>query len=77
MHKHLPIVGYKRLILSHHKHLCRGAYLIDDRTHNGVLRFCGEHIHFGTEKFPDWDAVLRHLLNDAMAAEAPARRSQE
>lgn len=29
--RHLGEVAYKRLILSHHKHLVRGDYLIDDR----------------------------------------------
>ena len=53
--------AYKRLILSHHKNLNMGDYLIDDRTANGVEKFTGEHIHFGTEKYPDWDAVLRYL----------------
>jgi len=53
--------AYKRLILSHHKNLNMGDYLIDDRTANGVDKFKGEHIHFGTEKYPDWDAVLRYL----------------
>ena len=43
----------KRLILSHHKNLCTGDYLIDDRLKNGVEKFGGEHIHFGTKKFPD------------------------
>jgi 5'(3')-deoxyribonucleotidase len=52
---------HKRLILSHHKNLNMGDYLIDDRTANGVEKFSGEHIHFGTEKYPDWDAVLRYL----------------
>jgi 5'(3')-deoxyribonucleotidase len=54
--------AYKRLILSHNKHLPRGDYLIDDRTKHGVLDFEGEHIHFGTADFPDWDAVLAYLL---------------
>ncbi len=53
---------YKRLIVSHHKNLNIGAYLIDDRTKNGVSEFRGEHIHFGTEKFPDWSSVLVYLL---------------
>jgi 5'(3')-deoxyribonucleotidase len=53
--------AYKRLILSHHKNLNMGDYLIDDRTANGVEKFTGEHIHFGTEQYPDWDAVLRYL----------------
>jgi 5'(3')-deoxyribonucleotidase len=30
--KHLGDAAYKRLILSHHKNLCAGDYLIDDRT---------------------------------------------
>jgi len=43
------------------KNLNRGDYLVDDRTRNGVEAFAGEHIHFGTERFPDWDAVLAYL----------------
>lgn len=54
--------AYKKLILSHNKHLPRGDYLIDDRTKHGVLDFTGEHIHFGTARFPDWDSVLAYLL---------------
>lgn len=49
---------YKRLILSHHKNLNKGDILIDDRLKNGVVGFCGEHIHFGTEACPDWSAML-------------------
>jgi len=53
--------AWKRLILSHHKHLNVGEYLIDDRLKNGADRFTGEHIHFGTEGFPNWKAVLDYL----------------
>lgn len=60
--KYLGKVAYKRLILSHHKNLCRGDYIIDDRTRHGVDIFEGEHIHFGTERFPDWDSVLAYLI---------------
>lgn len=59
--KHLGDAAHKRLILSHNKHLNAGDYLIDDRTANGADRFPGEHIHFGTERFPDWAAVVKHL----------------
>lgn len=52
---------HKRLILSHHKNLNMGEYLIDDRTANGADRFVGEHIHFGQSEFPDWAAVLEYL----------------
>jgi 5'-nucleotidase len=53
--------AYKRLILTHHKNLVTGAFLIDDRTSRGVDVFHGAHLHFGTERFPDWDAVLAYL----------------
>lgn len=54
---------YKRIILTHHKNLNKGDYLIDDRTARGVDKFEGEHIHFGTEKFPDWPTVVEYLLS--------------
>lgn len=60
--KYLGEAAKGRLILSQHKHLNLGNYLIDDRTVNGVLAFQGEHIHFGSEKFPDWESVLEYLL---------------
>lgn len=63
--KHLGEVAYKRLILSHHKNLNKGDYLIDDRTKNGAGNFEGEHIHFGTEAFPTWDEVISYLLEKA------------
>ena len=59
--KHLGRTAWKKLTLSHNKHLLRGDYLIDDRTANGAGEFEGEHIHFGTEHFPGWDAVLEYL----------------
>ena len=59
--KHIGSAAYKRLILSHHKNLNMGDYLIDDRTKNGVDRFSGEHILFGSPAFPDWHSVLAHL----------------
>jgi 5'(3')-deoxyribonucleotidase len=60
--KHFGDLGYKKLILSHDKSLCIGDYLIDDRIVHGVDNFIGEHIHFGTEQFPDWETVLKYLL---------------
>ena len=60
--KYLGDYAHKRLILSHHKNLNRGDYLIDDRLKNGVDRFTGEHIHFGSERFRNWDDVLNYLL---------------
>ena len=53
---------YKRLILSHHKNLNMGDYLIDDRTKNGAAEFCGTLIQFGSAEFPDWESVTKYLL---------------
>ena len=67
MHKRLWVDKYlgdgawKRLILSHNKHLNMGDYLVDDRTKNGAGDFTGELIQFGTDKFPDWDSVVQYL----------------
>jgi len=59
--KHLGTYAYKRLILSHHKNLNKGDFLIDDRLANGVEKFEGEHIHFGQDPFNDWESVLNYL----------------
>lgn len=61
--KYLGPLAHKRLILSNHKNLLCGDYLIDDRTANGAGEFNGELIQFGTDKFPDWKTVLKHLQN--------------
>jgi 5'-nucleotidase len=60
--RHLGTHAYKRLILSHNKHLNMGDYLIDDREKNGAERFTGKLILFGSPEFPDWDAVMDYLF---------------
>ena len=62
--KYLGNAAYKRIIFSHHKNLNIGDYLIDDRTKNGAAEFVGEHIHFGTEKYPDWTSVVTYLKSE-------------
>lgn len=63
--RHLGAAAHKRLILSHHKNLNRGDFLVDDRTKHGAGEFEGMHIQFGTARFPDWPAVLPFLRNAA------------
>lgn len=65
--KYLGEYAHKRLILSHNKHLNQGDYLIDDRLKNGADRFKGEHIHFGTALFPDWEIVMEYILSASKA----------
>lgn len=67
--KHLGLTSetaaYKRLILSHHKNLNRGDYLIDDRSANGAGMFEGEWLQFGTDAaFPTWASVTDYLLSN-------------
>ena len=60
------LIAWKRLILSHHKNLNSGAFLIDDREENGASNFPGEHLHFGLErKYPTWDSVLESLRKNS------------
>ena len=59
--KHLQDPAYKRLILTHHKNLNKGDFLVDDRTKNGADRFAGEHLLFGSKQFPDWPSVVDYL----------------
>ena len=54
----------KKLILYHNKHLNAGDYLIEDSLKNGAEKFPGELIHFGTENYPNWDAVLAYLIEE-------------
>jgi 5'(3')-deoxyribonucleotidase len=63
LNTHFGDKAFKNLILTHRKDLCIGDYLIDDRIKNGAGEFTGEHIHFASNKFPDWESVLKYLLN--------------
>ena len=61
--RYLDDVFHKKMIITHCKHLCKGDYLIDDSDKNGAAEFEGELIRYGSEKFPDWDAVLEYLMS--------------
>lgn len=62
--RYLDDVFHKKMVITHCKHLCKGDILIDDRDKHGVRDFEGEWIHFGSERFPDWDSVLDYLISD-------------
>jgi 5'(3')-deoxyribonucleotidase len=56
-------IFWKRLILSHHKNLNKGAYLIDDNPdRNGADKFQGKLIHFASEEYPDWESIENYFL---------------
>lgn len=60
--KYFGEVFYKRMVITHRKDLCEGDYLIDDRGKNGTSEFKGEWIHFGSERFPNWESVKSYLI---------------
>ena len=60
--RYLGNTAHKRLIISHHKNLNQGDYLIDDRTKNGAGKFTGELILFGSKEFSNWSMVLSYLI---------------
>ena len=64
--KYLDDVFHKRMVITHRKDLCLGDYLIDDRGKNGTSEFSGEWIEFGSEKFPDWESVLKYLESERL-----------
>jgi 5'-nucleotidase len=59
--RYLGEAAHKRLILTHHKDLCRGHYLVDDRLARGAAEFQGKVLLFGSPEYPDWPAVVRYL----------------
>lgn len=62
LENHYGDIINRRLILSHRKDLSHGDYLIDDRRMNGVEKFKGTHIHFGTDSnFLNWEQTLNYF----------------
>lgn len=63
---HLDDIFHKRLIISHHKELIRGEYLVDDRPKNGASEFQGKWIQFGSPEFPDWATIEDYFCRKMM-----------
>ncbi len=60
--KHLGYEVVHRLIITAHKGLNRGHFLIDDHdSGKGQEYFEGELIKFGSDRFPDWPSVRRYF----------------
>jgi 5'(3')-deoxyribonucleotidase len=59
--QYLGDIAYKRLILTHHKDLNHGDFLIDDRQKNGASEFQGKLILFGSEQYPNWEVVVERF----------------
>lgn len=60
--KHFGYEFTKKLIISPNKGLLKGAFLIDDYIDGkGQEDFEGELIHFGTERYANWNLVMEYL----------------
>ena len=59
---HLGFDMVKKTIMAGDKSLLKGDYLIDDTNTAGQSDFEGEWIHFGSEKFQNWNDVLEYLI---------------
>lgn len=60
--QHLGYSFVDRLIICSHKGLLKGELLIDDHdSGRGQEFFEGTLIHFGSERFPNWNAVRKEL----------------
>ncbi len=64
--KHFGLSVVRNLIISPHKNLNKGHYLIDDMASGkGQDSFEGTLIRFGSERFPDWRSV-RDYFEEAL-----------
>ena len=60
--KHLGMDFVRKLILSAHKHLNKGDFLVDDRAQGqGQDMFEGELVQYGADPFPDWASVKNYF----------------
>ena len=62
--KHLGEKAWKRLILSHHKNLNQGDFLVDDRDKNGAGEFPGTLIKFVPNE-TSWPELVKELIAQA------------
>ena len=61
LESHLGEHCHKNLILSHHKYLNVGRFLVDDHIEGPNGKFTGEIIHFGHNPFENWEVTVPYL----------------
>jgi 5'-nucleotidase len=60
--KHLGMLAVNNLIISAHKGLHKGNYLIDDCTSGkGQENFEGQLIQLGSVSYPDWNSISKYF----------------
>ncbi len=60
--KHFCLYFCGKLIICTRKDLLRGSYLIDNVAEgHGQELFDGELLHFGSDKYPNWESMMTYL----------------
>jgi len=59
--RRLGVAAWNRLVLTNHKHLLYGDYLIDDTTAARSIDFLGTRLAFGSPDFKTWEHVLNYF----------------
>ena len=54
----LGVLAYNRFIITNHKQLLYGDYLIDAHQTNGASDFMGTFLHFGEDPYKTWEDVM-------------------
>jgi 5'(3')-deoxyribonucleotidase len=62
INRHLGFDVLENLIIACDKSLLKGDYLIDDTVQAGQLDFEGEFIQFASDKFKNWNEILKYLI---------------
>jgi 5'(3')-deoxyribonucleotidase len=62
--KYLGIDMQEKTILCSNKSLLKGHFLVDDQFEHGQSEFEGQHLHFGSETFKNWECVTKYLISN-------------
>lgn len=54
----LGVPAWNRVVLTNHKNLVYGDYLIDAHTDKGATQFMGTFLHFGEDPYKTWEDVI-------------------
>jgi 5'(3')-deoxyribonucleotidase len=62
--KYLGFDIQTKTIMCVDKSLLKGHFLVDDQIEHGQIEFEGQHIHFGSKEFINWDKVVTYLMDN-------------
>lgn len=63
--QHFGLEAQSKLILATDKSLLKGHYLVDDDLKDSQIKFEGQHLHFGSPDFNNWEVVTKFLIDES------------